>query len=501
MKQGFTFLENQGASTKVSLNGDDEYYWFSDYPYKIHHRSKWKSADAFKEITKLPEHKSLWQNKCATDLDDLLTRDCKGSFQINVDTQDLTAHESDVTDFLNNYQFLKISSPMATRKSNIIEEVVKQAKDDGKSVLFITNRVSLSLDIAEKYNKYGLSHYQTRDYKKGDSLVVQFDSLYRYSGDFDAFDIVILDEVTSLMLYMSRSYKGKEKIHAKNIYSFFDLRNKKFVIADSFMIDFPFKGRTLGIYNHFRESLHVTDYEDKKQFTNKVFELIETTVINKKLISVSSNEKGYLIGVQDELLSKGYRVLLLTADTEDKEEIYKVLEQSTIPYDAILFSPTLTVGVSIFSNVEHHFHYDTSGTVSVIDSIQMTRRSRESKNVHLFIRGRSSFKDVRIKEVERRLDAHYQSFDRWGEFQGITEAGKFLASIKQIRNILDNTHKYAFKSLLCYQFKSIDIDETVFKETKKKEPKQTLDEARALIKNDPLELERRIEKLKRGKNG
>ena len=373
---------------------------------------------------------------------------------------------------------------MATRKSNIIEEVVNQAHERGERILFITNRVSLSLDIADKYN---LKHYQRNDYITGDSLVVQFDSLGKFSSELDEFDIVILDEVTSLLLYMTSGYRGKEKKYISNIFSFMSLYHKKFVLADSFIIDFPFKGKTLGIYNSFREKMKVFDYLDKGMFVSAILEKSDS------LISISSNEKRFLIEMKEELEKKNKKVLLLTADTEDKDAVYEEFKKKNINYDAILFSPTLTVGVSIFCKVKHHFHYDTSGTVSVVDSIQMTRRSREAKFIHLFIRGKSFFKETNLKNIERGLrDFHIP--DEWHNFKKITFAGKQLAKLKQIRHILDNTHKYAFKALLDYQFETIAVIKAPKKLDKRKKP-----DSKAKQKADKEALERRAERKSKAK--
>lgn len=447
--KGFKFLEFNGSSVKVELDGD-EYFWYPSTPYKMRHKQKWKEVDGFNDITKLKQHKLNWKIKCNKELEELLTRDCKFTYQIQVDTQNLDSHSKDVTDFLNNYQILKISSPMATRKSNIIGEVVSQAHKNNQRVLFITNRVSLSVDIADKY---GIPHYQRNDYITGNSLVVQFDSLYKFVSELEMFDIIILDEVTSLLLYMTSTFKGKEEKYIKNIFAFMSLRLKKFVIADSFIIDFPFKGRTLGIYNNFREKLNVKEYLDKNMFISKIIQKSMDS-----LISVSSNEKGFLVKTKKLLEDRGKKVILLTADTDEKErdKIYSMFNNQKINCDAILYSPTLTVGVSIFTDIEHHFHYDTSGTVSVIDSIQMTRRTREAKSIHIFIRGKSSFKDTNLKNIKRNLKS-FQIIDEWGNSEKLTYTGEKLAELKQIRNILDNTHKYAFKSLLGYQFEVVEI--------------------------------------------
>jgi len=449
--KGATFIENSGKAVQVTYKDEDTWYWYSSYPYKLHNRQKWKSIDAFSEITKLKEHKKLWGEYCDNEMNKLLSFDDENCYQIKVCTQDLDYHTKEVTDFLNNYKILKIKSPMATRKSNIIEETMRQAQD--KRILFITNRVSLSLDIASKYAQYGLKHYQDKDYNAGDSLVVQFDSLFYYNAD--DFDIIILDEVSSLILYMTETYEGKEKRFSKNLTTFLSLKDKQFLISDAFIINFPFEGKTLGIYNTFREKLKVVEYVDLNIFNFKILQ-----VLKEGLISVSSNEKRFLIQLQKKLESQGKKVLMLNGDTKNKDEIYKLLVKKHIPFDAILYSPTLTVGVSIFTEINHHFHYDNSGTISVVDSIQMTRRVRNAKNLHYYIKGRASYKTTNIKNIERNL-IYFKMINEFGVCFGVTNTGKMLAEFKKTKNILLNSHKYSFRNLLLYQFESVEINSTI----------------------------------------
>lgn len=447
-RHGCTFLHNAGRAVAVEFKGDNRWYWFSDSPYKLRHSDKWREWDAYSEISSLKVHKKYWQEKCQEDLDDLLDADERESYQVTVNTQDLTRHECDVERFLESYDILKLSSPMATRKSNVIDETIKQSHARGLRVLMVTNRVSLSLDIAEKYKSHDVKHYQSHMYDRGDSLVVQFDSLFYYNQD--DFDVIILDEVSSLLMYMSsNNYKGKEWRYRQNIEWFLNLKDKKVLLSDAFILKHHFKGSVLGIYNEFRENLKVTEYYCKYTFISKV-----VREASKGVISVSANEKGILNKIRVRLEAKGAKVLLLTAETRNKDKIYKELEQNKSIYDAILFSPTLTVGVSIFSNIYHHFHYDTSGTVSVVDSIQMTRRVRNAKNIHYYIRGRVSSRTTDMNNIlnhDRGLNP-FRMQNKWGESFGLTDAGKILAGIKQTRNILTNTHKYAFKRLLKYQF-------------------------------------------------
>lgn len=443
---------NSGNASYVELD-DIEYLWFNSNPYSLHHKVKSKSLNHFKEISKLKEFKENWQEKCKLDLQNILDLDDKESYQIRVNEQNLKNHSRDVKDFLNNYKILKISSPMATRKSNIINETIKQCHVLSKRVLIITNRISLANDIEEKYIEHNIKHYSKNNYNVGDSLVVQFDSLFHFN--MNDFDVVILDEVTSLLLYMTHTYIGKEDAYYNNLTSFSKLHNKQFLISDSFMIHFPFEynvKETLSIYNDFREDLEVTEFIDKKNFEAKI--LRES---KKELISVSSNEKRFLLNLKKKLESRNLRVLLLTGDTENKKEIYLILQNRKISYDAILYSPTLTVGISIFCDIRQHFHFDNSGTISVIDSLQMTRRVRNAKYLNYYVLGRTSYSDTDIQSIEKKLH-QFKIRNEYGETFGLTKAGKLLASITQINNIFMNTHKYAFRELLLYQFKSINVN-------------------------------------------
>ena len=58
-----------------------------------------------------------------------------------------------------------------------------------------------------------------------------------------------------------------------------------------------------------------------------------------------------------------------------KKLIYELFnEKYHNKYDVILFSPTITVGISIMNNVTHSFHYDEGKSVDTISSIQMKLR-------------------------------------------------------------------------------------------------------------------------------
>ena len=75
-----------------------------------------------------------------------------------------------------------------------------------------------------------------------------------------------------------------------------------------------------------------------------------------------------------------------------KEQIYFILvydlfsKKDHDKFQVVIYSPTLTVGVSNLNNVVHHFHYDSGNSCDVISSIQMIKRSRYAKYIHLYLK-------------------------------------------------------------------------------------------------------------------
>jgi len=392
---------------------------------------------------RIPEFKKEYNKKCEHELDELFDIDDKEFYDVILDHyQQMPRCENEVQNFLNNYEILKVQSPMATKKSNVIEEVLKQAKKQNKKCLFITNRRSLANDISEKYK---ISNYQN-PYFYNDHLVSQFDSLYKFN--VRKFDVVIIDEISSLLHYMNTKYEGKEKNHIKNTYRLLYLmKNKQVALFDAFIIWYPYMERkTLGILNRFRENRNVYIAND-----NEYFEYCITH--DDKKFTISSNEKRFLNKISESLikLNKNKKILLHTADTNNRDEIIEAFKKNSTKYDIILYSPTITVGLSNEAKFDNHYHYDVGGTIGVIDSLQMMRRTRNVQNIYVYLKGRKSYLNTDINYIENRL-TEYSTLDELGEEDKINEQGKMLAKIIQMYNILENSHKYAFKRLLAYQF-------------------------------------------------
>jgi hypothetical protein len=350
---------------------------------------------------------------------------------------------------------------MATRKTNIIYEIIEQSSD--KNILMITNRRSLAQECYSKYKKYNFKYYENKDYEIGDNLIVQFDSLYKYN--IQHFDIIIIDEITSLLLHISEPYNSydqknnKYRYNIESLLNIDNLPNKKIILLDAFIIYHPFQGKELSLINTFREKIKVIEYMDKHTFISKIIFKSQ-----KETISVSSNEKRTLQKIKDNLSKKGIKCLLLTADTEDKDKIFKDLQNCNnleeYGYSVLLYSPVVTTGVSFLFNIDNHFHFDNSKSIDPINSIQMIRRIRNAKTIHYYIQGKISYKSTNIEKIKKSSQTLeiFQMLNKRGMFLGLTEAGEKLGKIIKIKNILSNTHKYAFRELMKFQFLEVNIN-------------------------------------------
>tara|TARA_R100001163_G_scaffold32976_1_gene25564 strand:- start:16167 stop:19541 length:3375 start_codon:yes stop_codon:yes gene_type:complete len=122
-----------------------------------------------------------------------------------------------------NSKYIVINAGMGKGKTYSILNYIKKNYMD-KSVLWITNRVSLKDDIFGKANKLGFEDYKLGldDPKKGNNkLICEIESIYKYQDS--NFDLVIMDEIESLFLSFMNdtTHKGGNKNNYLNNYATF----------------------------------------------------------------------------------------------------------------------------------------------------------------------------------------------------------------------------------------------------------------------------------------
>jgi hypothetical protein len=459
---GFTAIRNN-ANDSITFKHPNEkksiggYFWFSTSPYTMHHASAVKTINIFDSVRSMPQAKEIMRKDINYD-DEFL--------EFNTDTSVISVNQKylNVTDEIQDNISLFLSQPdglfsirsaMGTGKSTIINHIINECHDEDLRVLIITNRISVANDFGKKYK---LKIYNKDKYERNDSLVCQYDSLWKF--DITQFDVVVMDEFISLMIH-SRSNLNNNSI---NIGKYFASFNKKLVIADAFLtgyenflLDTKKKNMHL-LNNEYRDKTTLYSYESYHYFLDNI--VIHAA---KHKLTVSSTSMSFINSLHMLLTERGFKVISLTAGTPDstKNLVYDLFEKEDHDkWDVLIFSPTLTVGVSNLNNVNYHFHYDSSMSSDVISSIQMIKRTRKSKEIHLFLKDRvnylkTSYNDIRddyMINMGKNIDQNYLfSIDNYGESK-LSEIGKKAIKIDTFKNILEFNHKEAFFWLIKYHF-------------------------------------------------
>ena len=454
IEKGYVFHDNEAKefipvshySEKKSPKG---FWWYPDNPFLLHHFNKKRNLNIWEEVIKTKEYKDILQNIHKQELKSILPKP-----EYNTNEKYLNPHKEEVQEFLsykNSNCILKVQSPMGTGKSVIIEEIINQSRKNNQRVLFLTNRISLADDIANKYAD--IKHYlgtelEGNKYNIGDDLVCQIDSLHKFSTKY--FDVVIMDEFSTTMEHLL-SIKNYQKNISTKIFS---LYKKKLAVLDAFIFDDHLKNfitkntKLIQINNKYRNDTQLVFYHQKDKF---VFDLIQTA--KKEPITVSSGSIILLKILEFLLKQNNISYFTISAETtqEVRKQIYKSLNQNKPKYQVFMYSPTITVGISNENDVYKHFHYDTSQSMGVLQSIQMIKRTRKAKEINIYISEKPKYLKTKTQDIQKDL-VDFANEDEDGDIIGITETGIKMSRIIKVSNILENRHKESFLQLLKYQF-------------------------------------------------
>jgi len=507
-EQGFVFhevVENFFIVSHYSeKNSPRGFRWYPDNPFMIHHWNTQRNVNIWEDIIKTKEYKDFKRKEGIQQIKGILKK-----VPANEYTRYLNPNKNIVQHFLDEKQLLKVQSPMGTGKSAIIEEVLRQCNKKGIRVLFITNRISLADDISKKYP--GIKHYlgtelEENEYGEGDSLVVQLDSLHKFSTKY--FDLVILDEFSTTMQKMLDLSKHAKKITTQ----IFSLKKKKIVALDAILFDehlelFHSKEKWSEIINGYRDNVELHFYKQKDNFISK---LLKTA--REKPITFSSGSTRILTVTRMMLEENGISCISITSETpqEQKKLIYESFKNKKPRWQVVMYSPTLTVGISNENNITEHFHYDTGGSMDVLSSLQMTKRTRQAEKIHFFLQERTQYRPTDLLKIQSEL-TDYMKQDEDGDTLGISEVGIKLSKVQKTFNILENYHKESFKLLLRFQFninnKIIKHEEkitpflnTMIKDSKKVEIDENLSLFNEYLKMHPEQVQEIISKLYSNKN-
>ena len=237
-----------------------------------------------------------------------------------------------------------------------IEEKIKNYRN--KRIIFLVMRQSLSNNLEVEYGKLGFKNYLDTSSKinyKDDKIIISLESLkkitYNKMGKtfIKSYDLVICDEFCSLLSHFN-SPTVKEP---ESIFNLFELIINK--STQTYFLDGDISNREVKyLQNYF-------DYSTKPLINKKVsrplnmnltyndekyFKLIDEDLKNGKKICFVSMSSGFCETIK-KMYGEKYKVLVYNEKTDGavKKQL-KDIETLFKSYDIVIYSPSITVGVS-----------------------------------------------------------------------------------------------------------------------------------------------------------
>lgn len=452
-------------SEKKSPGG---YIWFESYPYVMRHFNSTRNVNIANFVKQLPEYKEIERQNSVFNTMFFTPQKYTKEIVVNTRYLEVTSEiEQAIKNFIDSRDGLfAVHSAMGTGKSSIIRQIIIEANNAEQSVLLVTPRISVALDFKQKYN---LKMYGADAYEVGDSLVCQYDSLHHYN--LRCFDIVIYDEFCSTVVHSRTGINNNDE----RLFSIFmSSLKKKTVIADAFINGFDALLKkttkdTFIIRNEYRDKIDVTSYDNLNTFKSAICRQSQFSKI-----SVSTTSMAFGKACATVLSDLGCRVCTIFGDTPEKakNKIYEwVRDPLDNHFDALVFTPTVTVGISIEVPIESHFHYDCGHSCDIVSSLQMIKRVRKAHSIHYYVQNANFYRICDPDQITANWLANMSDKDKlaswiftcndYGELN-VSKKGKFAAQIDSRINCLSAHRRESFEGLLTYQFAGVPMRDRSF---------------------------------------
>jgi hypothetical protein len=284
-----------------------------------------------------------------------------------------------------------IKSIHGTGKTSLIASgLAKYAKKKGIQFSYITHRISLTRDAAQKLK---IEHYQSfNSGAKTTSICVnsiinkRFEDIFNQKGT-----ICVIDEIAQVYRHLAigsvttpeKVYKLLHQFMANNIVITMDADIDSYTMSLLKQVGIPIK-----VYiNRFKAGTGqaLTVFNSQDELMEKTFSALE----NGKKIAMQCDNKSVVQGfakkIRDELPS--VKVLDITGDNNGEAEVKQVLDDITLikNYDFLIFSPAMGSGVSIEFDHFDECYASFEGIITPNDDWQMLRRVRSLKHYNVFL--------------------------------------------------------------------------------------------------------------------
>ena len=295
-----------------------------------------------------------------------------------------------------------IKAPMGCGKTTaIIRELAKIDNPDMK-ILVISPRRTITATIYRKFKEIGvpISNYILSDNIARDSkrIIISPNGLVKFKEIYD-YDFVIIDEI---MLFLEYIFSN----HPKNKLWMFLVIEKilktcqRLICSDAFL--YP---KVADIFKRYRPNQRVITYTKPSQ-VKYIFES-KSFFLNRILENLDRNVNSYVFCETKKQANQVYKyintnrdtkIILITADTNNKIAILKDPNKSFINYNIVVVSPIILSGFDFTINhFDEIFGLYVGNLLSSISIVQMSGRIRKARRCY-FINAR-----IIQKKIHKRL--------------------------------------------------------------------------------------------------
>jgi len=325
----------------------------------------------------------------------------KNLFDLNLDGYEVIIEDSKYIDeerklLLLLVKFLLILAPMGKGKTQFIKDYIKLNPD--KSILYISCRQSFANFITgEDFKEIGLVNYMDlkkdkRNFKNNNKICCSLESLDDVEY-IDKFDIIILDEVETVLNILSSQTMENKTLYNYNLLKSYIDKSERVFAADAFITN-----RTIDFINNFKGDKTII-INEKPNIERRAIEIHENKILNVLCDSIKRGEKNYVCFGSAKKLNLFYDSIIKnkllekedifyytsTADDNKTKETLNNINNEWVKYKLVMTTPTITVGCS-FSVPDY---FDNTFIVSypscvVRDTFQTHMRARTIKNNKIY---------------------------------------------------------------------------------------------------------------------
>jgi hypothetical protein len=334
-----------------------------------------------------------------------------------------------INTFIENGGCYVIKSNMGTGKTHLLKQILEtKFKDD--RILYLSHRQTFTQNVFGEMEMYGFCNYMNdlSSILDKDKIIIQIDSLKHLISDdnmVNAFDIIIMDEIESLLHHLSSHTLSERRTITCTLIEHF-VKNAKWVLG----MDADFNNRGYEFLCKLREKPRVIINEYitvrkmflfNHQYEKRCNQILEDVKTRKNVVIISLS-KTTIDDIYDIITSQlsNIKIIRYTSMTDDEQkELLIHVNDEWCKYQVVMYSPTIEAGVNFD---KEHFNkmycFLNNGSCSPRSFMQMTGRIRTISDCKIRCCYNKFMKFIdkktyvpSIDEVEDMITSNYEMFN------------------------------------------------------------------------------------------